>query len=124
MVEAQSVITENFLKVLGWLNELRDIVYSVVTPDLYTAYIKRLKGDIQSAQDRVVGLIQANGGPPGSPSTTSPPAGGSQSAAKQSPAALPGPSSKQAQGGKQAKGKTTGKKQAKGKPKQSGGGGK
>jgi cytochrome c oxidase subunit 2 len=92
---------------------------SVVTPDQYTAYIEQLKRDIQDAQDRVVALIQANGGPPGSPSTTSPPASGSPSVAKQSPAELPGPSSKQAKGGKQK----TGNAKAKGKQ-QSGKGGK
>jgi cytochrome c oxidase subunit II len=97
---------------------------SVVTPDQYTAYIKQLKSDIQSAQDRVVALIQANGGPPGSPSTASPPADSGASAAQQSPGALPGPTSKQAQSGKQPGAKKAPKKQAKGKPQQSGGGGK
>jgi cytochrome c oxidase subunit II len=70
---------------------------SVVTPDQYTAFIKQLRSDIQSAQDRVVKLIQTNGGPPGSPGTSSPPAGGQKSTAKKSPSELPGPTAKSVQ---------------------------
>jgi cytochrome c oxidase subunit II len=69
---------------------------SAVSPEDYTAYIEQLKRDIQSAQDNVVAEIQANGGPPGSPSTTSPPAAGEKSTAKQGPKELPGATSKQA----------------------------
>lgn len=33
VLETQQIITENFLRVLGWLNEVRDIVNAIVTPD-------------------------------------------------------------------------------------------